>query len=72
MFNVIVIRKNHINLAPVLDLGFSDIYAQILCINVERQKSGLVKVKKRRFTEEHVEEFKYLLLKELWIFIILV
>jgi hypothetical protein len=25
VFNVIVIRKNHINLATVLDLGFSDI-----------------------------------------------
>jgi hypothetical protein len=36
------------------------------------KKSGLVKVKKRWFTEERIEEFKYLLLKELWIFIILV
>ena len=25
MFNVIIIRKNHINLATLLDLGFSDI-----------------------------------------------
>jgi hypothetical protein len=25
VFNVIIIRKNHINLATVLDLGFSDI-----------------------------------------------
>jgi hypothetical protein len=43
-----------------------------LCTNAERQKSGLVKVKKRQFTEEGIEEFKNLLLKELWIFIILV
>ena len=27
MFNVIIIRKNHVNLATVLDLGFSDIQA---------------------------------------------
>jgi hypothetical protein len=65
LLDVIIINKeNYINLATVLDLGYSDHQAQLLCINVEIPKSGLVKVRKRQFTEEIVEEFKLLLLKE--------
>jgi hypothetical protein len=30
---------------------------------MKTQKSGLVKVRKRQFTEESIEEFTYLLLK---------
>jgi hypothetical protein len=37
-----------------------------LCINGEIPKSGLVKVRKRQFTEESVEEFMHLLLRESW------
>jgi hypothetical protein len=32
-----------------------------LCINAENPKIGLVKDRKRQFTEEVIEEFKYLL-----------
>jgi hypothetical protein len=31
-----------------------------LCINDENPKSGLLKVRKRQFSEEMIEEFKYL------------
>jgi hypothetical protein len=37
-----------------------------LCINVEVSKSGVVKVTKRQFTEESIEEFKHLLFKKSW------
>jgi hypothetical protein len=53
-------------LATVLDLGYSDHLAQILHINVDRHKRGLVKTRKRQFTKENIKEFKYLLHNELW------
>jgi exonuclease III len=44
LLHVIIINKeNHINPATVLDLGFLDQQAQILCIHVDNPKSGLVK-----------------------------
>jgi exonuclease III len=65
LLDVIIINKeNHINPAAVLDFGFSDHQAQILCILVANPKSGLVKVRKRQFTVGGREEFKYLLVKE--------
>jgi hypothetical protein len=51
LLDVIIINKeNHINPATVLDLGFSDHQAQ-------NPKSGLVKVRKRQFTKQSIEEF---------------
>ena len=47
-------------------MGFSHHHAQILCIHSENPKGRLVTKKKRQFTEEIIEEFKYLLHKESW------
>jgi hypothetical protein len=63
---IIIDKESYINPATVLDLGFSDHQAQISCIRVENPKLGLVKVRRRQFTEESTEELNYLLLKELW------
>jgi len=49
-----------------VDLGYSDHKGKILCINDENPKRGLAIVRKWHFTEESLEEFKYLLHQESW------
>jgi hypothetical protein len=48
-----------------LDLGYSDL-ARILKINVNRPDRGPQMCRKRQFTIEGIQEFNYLLQKELW------
>jgi hypothetical protein len=49
-----------------LDLGYLDHLAQILNINVNRPDGGPIKIRKRQFTKESINEFNYLLQKESW------
>jgi hypothetical protein len=49
----------------VLDLGYSDHLAQTLRINANRPDRGPQMSRKRQFTEEAIQEFNYLLQKEL-------
>lgn len=51
--------------SSVLDLGYSDHLAQTLKINVNRPDRGPQMSRKRQFTEEGIQEFNYLLQKEL-------
>ena len=47
-------------------MGNSYHLAQILHINVDKLKTEPVIVRKRKFTEKSIEEFKYLLHNRLW------
>jgi hypothetical protein len=47
-------------------MGYSDHLAQTINMKVNRSKIGSVKSRKRQFTEESIDEFNYLLQKELW------
>jgi hypothetical protein len=57
---ILINQQNYKILSTVLDFGYSYHQAQILNINVDKPKRGPVKVTKRQFTEESIEEFKYL------------
>jgi hypothetical protein len=48
-----------------LDLRYKGHLGKTLDINVDRDKRGPVKARKRQFTKENIEEFKYLLQNEL-------
>jgi hypothetical protein len=64
LLDIIVTNKQTNDISStVWHLGYSDHVAQILHINVDRHKQGLVKTRKRQFTKENIEEFKYLLQK---------
>jgi hypothetical protein len=58
LIDIIITNKQNYEIsATVLDLGYSDHQAQILHINVNEPKRGPVKVRKRQFIEESIEEF---------------
>ena len=50
----------------VVELGFSDQLAQIVKINTGKRNRRTKTVVRRQFTHNSIEEFKYLLSKELW------
>jgi hypothetical protein len=67
LIDTIVINKQYFECSSnVLDLGYSDHLAQIININVNRSKRGTVKIRKRQFSKESIDEFTYLLQKETW------
>jgi hypothetical protein len=57
---ILINHQNYKILSTVLHFRYSDHQAQILNINVDKPKRGPVKVRKKQFTEESTEEFKYL------------
>jgi hypothetical protein len=59
-------KDNYEKLATVVDLGYSDHEAQILCLNVNTLMRKHKNVKTRQLTERSVEEFKCLLKREPW------
>jgi hypothetical protein len=50
----------------VLDLGYSDHLAQMLKLDADSPKRGPIKIRKSQYTKGNIEEFNYLLQKELW------
>lgn len=57
---ILIDQQNYKILSTVLHFGYSIHQAQVLNIYVDKPKRGPVKVRKRQFTEESIEEFKYL------------
>jgi hypothetical protein len=65
--DVIITNKDNQDLEAIVDeLGYSDNLAQILSIKSGKDIKCLKKVRKRQFTQDRVEEFKYVLSKEPW------
>jgi hypothetical protein len=60
--NVLKINNlNFENKTENLDLGYLYHLAQILHINIDKPKTGVIIVRKRKFIVKSIEEFKYLL-----------
>jgi hypothetical protein len=49
------------SLTEVIDLGYSDHFAQILHIKVKKPKTGRRKIKTRQVSSRNTEEFNHLL-----------
>jgi hypothetical protein len=65
--DVIVLNRQVFKFSlSVLDLGYLDHLAQTLNINANRPDRGPQMSRKRQFMEEGIQEFNYLLQKELW------
>jgi hypothetical protein len=67
LIDVIVTNKQAYECpSMVLDLGYSDHLAQMLKLHVNGPNRGPIKIRKRQYTKGNIEEFNYLLQKELW------
>jgi hypothetical protein len=62
LIDVMITDKLHCkNSTEVLDLEYSDRFAQILHIKVNRRKIGLNKTIRKEFSGRNIEEFNHLL-----------
>ena len=63
---VIVDNTNDDMLIEILDMGYSDHLAQFLCMKSKKLPKGPLRTYTRHFTDNKVEEFKYLIQEETW------
>jgi hypothetical protein len=50
----------------VMDLGYSDHWAQMLKIHIDSPNRGPIRIRSRKYTKGNIDEFNHLLQKELW------
>ena len=63
---VIVDNTKDDKLIEILDMGYSDHLAQLFCMKSKKIPKGPLRIHTRHFTDNKVEEFKYLIQKETW------
>jgi hypothetical protein len=67
LIDVVITNKDSSVLSTaVVDLSFSDHHAQIVRISIDKRNRRTRTIVKRQFTYNGIEEFKYLLSKEVW------
>jgi hypothetical protein len=49
----------------VMDLGYSDHWAQMLKIHIDSPNRGPIRIRRRKYTKGNIDEFNHLLQKEL-------
>ena len=62
---------NNLNLGGGGDRSYSEHLVKILHIKADKLRTGPVIVRKKKFTENSIEEFKYLIHNEAWEYIFL-
>jgi hypothetical protein len=67
LIDVVITKKDSpISCASVIDLGFSDNYAQLVRIDTDRRNWSTKTIIRRQFTHINITEFNHLLSKEIW------
>jgi len=67
LLDVIIINRNYcMELATVIELGFSDHQAQVLPVLHKKHASVNKRVLKRHFVDNNIREFEYFLKKVTW------
>jgi len=62
LIDVIVINKQYNNNSiEVVNLGYSDHFAQIICFLVNKRNNRMENITKKKFSRRNIENFKYLL-----------
>jgi hypothetical protein len=65
LIDVMIINKQcNNNSTEVVNLGYSDHFAQILCFLLNKLYDRMEKITRRNFSRRDIENFKYLLEKE--------